>query len=327
MGRYATPLITAPPLPPVENGVEVLICEARLAHRATDNPEDVEEEQLMTVLLSFDPSPGQRYAARNLAGTFIAAQSIFEQLPIRRGLAEWLLGLLNSRISASMNIVLSLPPAYSEDIARQIEAVLARLRNDRHHQLGLTVAVCVSPAGWADCSGIDGFVSAAVVDDGRASLHVFSMLAALMAPGLSSCVDCEDLRSVFGTHEFPSSVVSGVWLEGQDTFVWASSEDQKLVKKSKTIASMPSSCLRLASQQKLMREICKSNADDFAVVMVAPYDMSPEPLLGNQIVAVSVIAAPGSELSRVPEHQAQEVFAEDKFLKAKASLPSAVLMS
>ena len=69
MGRYATPLLMAPPLPLVENGVEVLICEARLAHRATDDPDDTEEEQLMTVLVSFDPSPGQRYAARNLAGT------------------------------------------------------------------------------------------------------------------------------------------------------------------------------------------------------------------------------------------------------------------
>ena len=292
MGRYATPLITAPPLPPVENSVEVLICEARLAHRATDNPADVEEEQLATVMLSFDPSPAQRYAARNLAGTYIAAQSTYEQLPVGRGLAEWLLGLLNSRVAASLYVVLSLPPVYTEHTARQIEGVMAGLRNDRYHQLGLAIAVGVRPEDWGDCSGIDGFVSADVADSDRESLVAFNMLAALMAPGLSSCVDWDELRSIFGTHEFPSRVTSGVWLEGMATFIWATAHDQELVKNCKAIASMPSRCLRLESQHKLMKEICKSTANDSAFVMIAPYGMSSEPLLEDQIVPVFLIAAP-----------------------------------
>ena len=295
MGRYATPLITAPPLPPMDNGVEVLICEARLAHRATDDPEDVEEEQLMTVLVSLDPQPAQRYAARNLAGTYISAQSTFEQLPVGCDLAEWLLGLLNSRVSASLYVVLALPPVYTDDTARQIEDVLRGLRNSQYHQLGLAIAVSLTPEDWGNCNGIDGFVSAGARDEERASLHVFNILAALMAPGLSSCVDWEELRSIFGTHAFPSSVASGVWIEAQATFIWATAEDQDLVKNSKVIVSMPSRCLQLASQHKLMKAICKSILKDFAFLMIAPYGMLSEQLLVDQIVPVSLIAAPGAK--------------------------------
>ena len=293
MGRYATPLITAPPLPPVDNGVEVLICEARLAHRATNDPENVEEEQLATVILSFHPSPSQRYAARNLVETYIAAQSTFVQLPVGCGLAERLLGLFNRRVAASLYVVLALPSVYSKDIARQIEAFLAGLRNDRYHQLGLAVAVGAKPEDWGDCTGIDGFVAAGAQDASLVALSVFNMLAALMAPGLSFCVDWEELRSVFGTPEFPSSVVSGIWLEGQTKFVWPSTEDEKLVKNCRAIASMPSRCLRLAAQHKLMQEICKSTENQPAYVMISPYGMSCEQLLVDQIVPVSLIAAPG----------------------------------
>lgn len=290
MGRYATPLITAPPLPPVDNGVEVLICEARLAHRATNDPAEVEEEQLMTLLVSFDPSPAQRYAARNLAQTYIAAQSTFEQLPVGCGLADLLLELLNSRVAASMYVVLALPPVYSKETAQQIEAVLAGLRNDRYHQLGLAVAVGARPGDWGGCSGIDGFVAAGEKGGDQVSIHVFDMLAALMAPGLTTCVDWEELRSVFGTHEFPSSVVSGVWLERQATFVWPTAEDQELVKTCRAISLIPSSCLRLASQHKLMKEICNSMANDSLFVMIAPYGLSSEPFLVDHIVPVTLIA-------------------------------------
>ena len=290
MGRYATPLLMAPPLPLVENGVEVLICEARLAHRATDDPDDIEEEQLMRVLVSFDPSPGQRYAARNLSGTYIAAQSTFEQLPVGCGLAEWLLGLLNNRVAASLYVVLSLPPVYSENIARQIQGVLSGLRNSQYHQLGLAIAVGVRPGDWGDCSGIDGFVAVCAEDGEQASIQVFNMLAALMAPGLSSCVDWEDLRSVFGTHEFPSSVISGVWLESQATFVWANAEDQKLLKNCKAIAAVPSRCIQLASQHKLMKKIYKSAANDAAFLMITPYGMSSKSFLAGQIIPVFLLA-------------------------------------
>ena len=291
MGRYATPLITAPPLPPVDNGVEVLICEARLAHRATNDPEDVEEEQLMTLLLTFDPSPGQRYAARTLAATYIAAQSTFEQLPVGRDLAEWLLGLLNSRVAASMYVVLALPPFYSKETARQIESVLAGLRDVRYHQLGLAVAVGVRTVDWGDCWGIDGFVAAGVGDEDRASIQVFNMLAALMAPGLTFCVDWEELQSVFGTHKCPSRVASGIWLQTEGSFFPSSDEDKKLIEGSGVIALMPARPIQVSSQTKLMNAIRKFTANDPEFVMITAYGISYELAMSSEIVPVFLVAA------------------------------------
>ena len=284
----------APPLPPVDNGVEVLICEARLAHHATNDPEDIEEEQLMTVLVSFDPSPGQRYAARNLAGTYIAAQSTFGQLPVGSGLAEWLLGLLNCRVAASLYVVLSLPPVYSEDISRQIQGVLAGLRNSQHHQLGLAIAVGVRPGDWGDCSGIDGFVAAPAGDGDRASIHVFNMLAALMAPGLTSCVDWEELRSIFGTHKLPSRVASGIWLQAEASFFPASAADKTLIEDSGVIALMPAHPIQISSQIKLMNEIRQFTENDPDFVMITPYGMSSKPVMSDQIVTICLIAAPSA---------------------------------
>ena len=293
MGRYATPLLKAPPLPPMENGVEVLICEARLAHRVTDDADEIEEEeQLGTILISFDPPPAQRYAARNLAGTYIAAQSAFEQLPVECGLAEWLLGLLNSRVAASLYVVLSLPPVYSADIARQIEGVLAGLRNGQHHQLGLAIAVGLTPEDWGDCRGIDGFVVAPAGSGDQASISVFNMLAALMAPGLTSCVDWEELRSVFGTHEFPSREVSGIWLQAETSFFTSSAEYKKLIEDSSGIALMPAHPIQVASQIKLMNAIRKFSANDPDFVMITPYGMSSEPVMSDQIVPVLLLIAP-----------------------------------
>ena len=287
MGRYATPLLKAPPLPPIESGVEVLICEARLAHRITDDADEIEEEeQLATVFVLFDPQPAQRYAARNLTGTYIAAESTFEQLSFGCGLAEWLLGLLNSRVAASLYLVLSLPPVYSADIARQIEGVLAGLRNDRYHQLGLTVAVGVRPEDWADCGEIDGFVAASAGDGDRASIRVFDMLAALMAPGLTSCVDWEELRSVFGSHEFPSRMASGIWLQEEASFIPASAEDKKLIEDSGVIALMPAHPIQVFSQIKLMDEIRKLSVNNPDFVMITPYGMSSELPTSDQIVPV-----------------------------------------
>ena len=213
-------------------------------------------------------------------------------MPVGCGLAEWLLGLLNGRIAASLYVVLSLPSVYSAEIARQIQGVLAGLRNSQYHQLGLTVAVGVRPGDWGDCRGIDGFVAAGAEDGGRASLRVFYMLAALMAPGLSSCVDWEDLRSVFGTHEFPSRAASGIWLQAEASFIPASAGDKKLIEDSRVIAFMPAHPIKFSSQIKLMNAIRMVTANDPDFVMITPYRMSSEPAISDQIVPVFLLTAP-----------------------------------
>ncbi len=288
MGRYATPLLNAPALPNLENGVEVLICEARLAHCATDDPSDTEEEQLMTVLVAVNPSSAQRQAARNLVGTYIAAQSTFEQLPVSCGLDGWLLQLLHSRVTASVHVVFSLPPAYSAEISRQIQDVMAGLRKSQHHQLVLAIAVSPSPGSWGDCSGIDGFVATDEGDSDRSAIHVFSMLAALMAPGLANCVNWEELRSVFGTHKFPSTVAGGIWLQAEARF-FAASEDKKLIEDSGVIALMPAHPIQVSSQIKLMNAIRQFTANDLDFVMITPYGMSAESVMSDQIVPVLLL--------------------------------------
>ena len=292
MGRYATPLITVPPLPELAGGVEVLISEARLAHRASDDPNDVEEEQLMTVLVSFDPQPAQRGAARALAGSFVAAQSTFSQLPVGEDLAGWLNELLNSRVAASLCLVWALPATYSPGIAQQIESVIAGLRNRQNHHLQITVATAEKSSEWAACISIDGFVATKALSTDSTAVDVFNMLAALMAPGMNVCVDAEDLRVVFGNHEHPSRMVLGVWPEALDIFMPANNEDEPLMKYSKAVAFMPGHFLKSSSQQKLLRAIRGSVATNCELVMVAPYGLLAEPLLADRIIPISLIAAP-----------------------------------
>ena len=291
MGRYAEPLIHPHQLPALENRVEVLIAEARLAHRSSTDPNDVEEEQLMTVLVSFDPELAQRLAARALAGTFISAQSTFEQLPAGRELADWLIKLLNGRTAASVCLVWSLPAVNSEETAQQIEAVITGLRTSQHH-LQLAVAVSVKPAEWCSLVSIDGFVAGSAERNDGAPLVVFNMLAALMAPGLTACLDAEDLKAVFGSTVYPSRAASGVWLEGDETFILATDEDRHLMKNSRAIAFMPSRPLSISSLSELLQALRKFAASDSEIVMVAPYGMSSVPLLVDQIVSILMIAAP-----------------------------------
>jgi hypothetical protein len=83
MGRGAKALISRA-LEPLENRVEVLIVESRLEHSAANDLSDIEEEQLMTLLVSIKPRPAQRWSARSLAATYITAQCMFAQLPVGR---------------------------------------------------------------------------------------------------------------------------------------------------------------------------------------------------------------------------------------------------
>jgi hypothetical protein len=292
MGRYAESLINAPPLPVIENHVEILIAESRLAYRAANEPDVVEEEQLMMVLVSFDPEPAQRRSARALTETFIAAQATFEQLPAGRELDHWLGNLLNGRAPASLCVVFSLPATYSMKTANQIQAVIAGLRNGQHHHLGLAVAVSVEPEDWADCGGIDGFVVASAEQKDRSALKMFNLLSPLMAPGLSAALDAEDFRAVFGTPESPSEVVSGIWLETDEIFILATEEDKHLVKNSQALAFMPGRPLSISSLNELLQALRKFAADDSEIVMIAPYGLSSMQLLVDQIVPIFMIAAP-----------------------------------
>lgn len=287
MSIEARPLITRS-LKPLENRLEVLIAESRLAYCATDDAEDIEEGQLMTVLVSFDPAPAQRWSARALAATFIAARCQFEQLPQGHKLDDWLIDLIDTRESASLCIVFSLPQ-HTADLEKEIGLFLSGLREAQRHHLHLTVAVSQSPIDWKGCTEIDGFILAEAQERDSAVLQVFNMLAALMAPGMSVCVDAEDLRPVFGFADQPSRIATGVWLPSVEVFEVARHEDRQMLEASSRVAFMPSTPLSLSSQIKLLNAVRKSAAYDTEFVMMGPYGMSTEPTFVGPVVHVSLV--------------------------------------
>ena len=105
-------------------------------------------------------------------------------------------------------------------------------------------------------------------------------------------MDWEELRSVFGTHEFPSRVASGIWLQAEAGFIPASAGDKKLIEDSRVIAFMPAQPIQISSQIKLMRAIRMVTANDPDFVMITPYRMSSEPAISDQIVPVFLLTAP-----------------------------------
>lgn len=291
MSIEAIPLITRS-LEHLENRVEVLIAESRLAYGVTDDPDDIEEVQLMTVLVSFDPTTAQRWSARALAGTYIAAQCKFEQLPAGRELDDWLGGLLKGAATTSLYIVFSLPSGYSEDTAHQISVVLTTIRNGEPNNRHLAVAVCLKPSEWANCLSIDGFVISNDERAGQSALQMFSMFVSLMAPGLSAAIDADDLRGVLGTALLPARLATGVWVQSQTVFIPAMAIHKELIKNCRAVAFMPASPLQLSSQIELTKAIRQYTENDTNVVVVASYGMSTESVFVEQIVPVLLLITP-----------------------------------
>ena len=289
MGRGAKALISRA-LESLENRVEVLIVESRLEHSAVNDSSNTEEEQLMTLLVSIDPQPAQRWSARSLAATYITAQCMFAQLPVGRELDDWLGGLLHGRVPASLCIVLMLPE-YSDNAGQQINKLLADLRGAQHHHIYFTVAVCSTLSGWSHCSGIDGFVLADAKQRDSAALQVFNIMAELMAPGMLACVDADDLNQVFGPADHPSRMASGVWLPNDSNFIASSEEDRLMLKTSTAIGYMPSTWLRRSSQTALAKAILESAAGDTQIFRFAPFGMSSDPLPGHQVVPICLVTA------------------------------------
>lgn len=289
MGIEARPLITRL-LDPLENRVEVLMSESRLAHGNLNNPDDVEEVSLMTLQVSFDPNSAQRWTSRSLATTFITAHSSFALLPANRDLATWLGTWLNEREPSSLCIVFLLPD-HTSNLADQISELLTGIRETQRHHLQLTVAVSTRPVDWNNCAGINGFVLATEQQKHSAALQVFNMLSALMSPGMAVCVDAEDLSQVFGPAEKPSRMVSGVWLS-DDAIFTASKEDQQTLKESTAIAFLPSTFLQLSSLNKLLKFIRKFVPECAEIIMMNPYGMVSKSMLGDQAVPTYFLVSP-----------------------------------
>lgn len=281
MSIEAIPLTTRF-LEPLENRVEVLMSESRLAYGNVNNQEDGGEIQLMTLLVSFDPNIAERWTARSLTATFLTVNSTFSQLPVDRDLAKWLGTWLGDRKPALLNIVFMLPD-YALNLEEQISRLLTTIREKQHHHIQLAVAVSSRPVDWNFCAAIDGFVLAAEQKKHRTALQVFNMLSALMSPGMAVCVDAEDLRGLFGPADRPSRMLSFVWLS-DDAVLTASEEDQQTLKEGTALAFMPSTLLQLPSLNKLLKHIRKFVPECVEIIMMNPYGMASKSMLGEQVV-------------------------------------------
>ena len=286
MSSEYRPLITQS-LESLDNHVEIFFAESRLACISTTQLAEVEEAQLMTLLVSFDPEPSQRWSARALAATFIAAQCEFRQLPIGHQLDSWLDTLLCDRTPASLCVVFSLP-GYSTAISQQINNLLTSLRAANYHRLHFTVAVSSSFVDRGKCDGIDGFVMSETPHRGLAAVQVFGMLAALMAPGMSHCFDVEDLRPAFGSAEHPAQVASGVFHAEEFKI---SAEVLSKLEASSSVAFMPAAPMRMGAQHALLQSVRKLMRPESELVMMTPYAMQSIPLLMEEIIMVSLLMA------------------------------------
>ncbi len=253
MGREAKPLITVA-LPVLDGRVEVLVAEACLAHSAVAGRTHVVEEQLLSILVMFDPQPADRWSARAMAGGFISAKCELSPAPSTIDLVDWLDALMMSRSpSSACTIVIVLPDTFSSEVAGQIDAFLQRTKNAARHCVGLVAGVASNTAAWSSCMGIDGFVFADPGKAGQIGLQTFSIFSALMAPGMVTCTGTDDLESALGTAQTPSQVCQGVWMATDGTLALPKSDSETLATSEAVVCvtgQMP-----LASLRQLLRAV------------------------------------------------------------------------
>jgi hypothetical protein len=142
MGRAAIPLIFASGLPEMPCGIEVMTANARILHGDAPDPSRSEEEALVTILVSFDPTQADRRSARAMAGTLIAAKCSFEPVPADQDLGDWLQAVVApSEPTSICAVVIALPDHYSSNIEREIAGFLEDIKAINCLHLQLTVAV------------------------------------------------------------------------------------------------------------------------------------------------------------------------------------------
>jgi hypothetical protein len=291
MVRYAKPLVVAPALPSL-NRLEVLIAESRLHHSPVGL--NSSEEASLTVLLSFDPTDVERRAARVLAESFIAAACSFEQAPGGFDAGTWLKEILHGLPPSWACIVIALPE-YDAELERELQAFLAFTRKVGRHYVSLVVGIATAPADWSGCA-LDGFVIVEPEQRVTGALQVFSMLAAVMAPGLMCCLDAHDFWSAFGTAANPSQIAQAVYMPGSSRFVPASRIDLLILNNAAGVAVMPSRSLRLMAQSRLVANVRACARPNAMLTIVVPFGLTVEPLGSGRSVDVLLLCRKTSKI-------------------------------
>ena len=121
------------------------------------------------------------------------------------------------------------------------------------------------------------------------ALQVFSMLAAVMAPGLMCCLDAHDFWSAFGTAASPSQIAQATYFPGNAAFVPASRIDRQTLSNAAGVAVMPGRSLTFKAQSRLVAAVRASAQSDTVLTIVVPWGLTVEPLGAGRSVDVLLI--------------------------------------
>lgn len=293
MGRQAQPLINTFDCLDMNSGIEVMKAEARLLHGNASDPSLSEEESLVTILVSFDPAQADRWSARALAGTYVAAKCSFKQISADQELGDWLQAVVAAPEPTSIcAVVFALPDHYSSNIEREVAKFLDDMKAIDCLHLQLTVAIASNAPSWASL-GIDGFVAAAPASACGVALQVFELMASQMSPGMVHCVDAEDLKEVLGPAGAPSRLANGVWFPAEGHLCF-SAADKSTVQSSAALALLPQGMPSLRSLGDLIRAVRALVAADAEVAAVTPYGLRVDLLAARRFIPIQFLCRPHS---------------------------------
>ena len=269
-------------MPCMPGDLEVLVADAGLEQAPSAEKDATEIEYLSTVLISVRPPPEARRSMRALAEEFVAAHCVIEQAP-KANLADWVSRLLAARPKAGICLVLALPEFTPTD------AVLVHIVLDAFlafsHRLDLVVVVAPSPGEWFSCKA-DGYIKAAPGCTHAAARHMFNMGAALLAPGLFSCLDAGDLRPALGTPDQPSQVIESVWITESAALVLSRDADRTILKESCAVAFLADTMADLKNLSSMHRAVKLLAAPSADLVIAAPFGLKAASVGGFVPVAM-----------------------------------------
>lgn len=151
---------------------------------------------------------------------------------------------------------------------------------------GPVIAVAADPAAWRGVRGFDGFVVAQAGTERRTTEALGTLLSALSAPTMLSCVDDGDLLTVVGPTDAPGRLVEAVWRpSGNDGEGKLDLDDEgaRILRSARGICLLPVVRLLRMDAYRAMAASVRSEwapkADLFSIVTVeffpAPLERAP----------------------------------------------------
>ena len=110
--------------------------------------------------------------------------------------------------TSAICVVFALPD-YSSEVGPKIGNAIDAIRGG-HHNAERIVGVAILSADWAGC-GFDGFVIVECSRRDTDALRVFSMFAAIMAPGVVRCLDVDDFHCALGAVDNRAWIAEAVY--------------------------------------------------------------------------------------------------------------------